>query len=278
MKKLFTFVFLLAVLVTSCGPKPEEQVKKFAVKFGDFINTNQKDSIQKYYPAFELKDFLASIALSNITVTPADSEGKYLVYYSPNTSITVKNDRGQVEVLESRGLFEYPENKIDIAKKTGLWDDSLSDVELSQRMNDEEFFDYINKKFDFNPAKILTVNTKFKITSTDNLGTASAYYGYCTITNNTDKTIYPSDYKINLKDYEGSAWDGDNEKRYSEEGIEINPNSTIKIEGSTLQAPMRNEESHILTGVTILLTPEEIQERFNSFTGNEYQEYLHSKK
>lgn len=187
-------------------------------------------------------------------------------------------ENGNITVISSKGIIAFPASKIEIAQKTGMWDKSLSDAELAKRMKDEEFFNFISEKTNFNPDKILSVNTNFKETSEERLDMSHiAFHGYCTITNNTDKTILPSDYKINFKDYDISI-DGQRAKRYSEPGKEIEPKSTIKIEGSILYSSHRSEEDHHLEGVTILLSPEEIQKKFVSFSGNEYQEYLNSKE
>lgn len=277
MKKLSFLSLLFVMLLISCGPKPEEKVKDFALKFGDFVNTNQKDSIQKYYPEFNLTDSLTTLALGNITVTAADSDGNYIIEYSPATSITVKDDKGDIKVMESSGLFKYPEEKIEVAKKTGMWEENLSDVKMSERMNDEEFFNFISKKMNFYPDKILTVNSKLKVTKIDEQMHSDEIYGYYTITNNTDQTIHASDYKMNFADsHEGGGEQGI--KRYSEQGKEISPGETIKIEVKNYSGQGGEHEDHHLVGVTMLLSPEEIQKRFASFSGNEYHEYLDSKK
>lgn len=279
MKKLHSLNLTgwLLVLATSCGQNPEGQVKDFAVRFGDFVNTNQKDSVQKYYPGFEKTDSLANLPLGNLIVEREDEAGIYRVEYSPEITLTVKNGKGEIQVLESKGLFAYPEKNIELAKKTGMWDENLNDTEMAARMNDENFFSYISKKTNFNPDKILTVNSKLKVTKIVEEWHYLDIYGYYTITNNTDQTIYPSDYKMNFADnHEGGGDQG--LKRYSEPGKEISPGETIKIEVKNYSGQGGEHEDHHLVGVTILLTPEEIQEKFASFNGNEYKEYIDSKK
>ena len=131
MKKIFSFCFVTIILVTmaSCGPKPEEQVKEFAVKFGDFINTSQKDSIQKYYPDFELTDSLASVPVGNITVNPGNIEGVYLAEFSSEAFITVKLEKDEkITILESKGIFSFPEKHVELAQKENKWEDNLSDI------------------------------------------------------------------------------------------------------------------------------------------------------
>ena len=138
MKKIFSFYFVIILLVTmaSCGPKPEEQVKDFAVKFGDFVNTNQKDSIQKYYPDFELTDSLATVPVGNITVNPGNTEGVYLAEFSPETFITVKLEKdGKISIVESKGVLAVDSKGLDLVKNANLWNEDLKDTELRNLVN-----------------------------------------------------------------------------------------------------------------------------------------------
>lgn len=84
MKRILSLILVTNLLVlVSCGPKQEEHVNEFAVIFGDFVNTNQKDSVQKYYPDFELVDSLANIEMGNLTVLPAEENDTYQINYTP---------------------------------------------------------------------------------------------------------------------------------------------------------------------------------------------------
>ena len=121
------------MILASCGPKPEEQVKEFAVKFGDFVNTNQKDSIQKYYPYFELTDSLVNLPVGNITVTSGNMDGVYLAEFSSETFITVKLEKdGKITILESKGILAVDSKGLDLVKNANLWNEDLNDTELRQ--------------------------------------------------------------------------------------------------------------------------------------------------
>lgn len=129
MKKISFLSLFIILLMISCGKKPEERVRDFAVRFGDFVNTNQKDSIQKYYPQFQLTDSLASVAVSNISITPGNVEGVYLAEFSPETFITVNLEKdGSITVTESKGILAFPSNLIDILKSDFKWDNTLNDI------------------------------------------------------------------------------------------------------------------------------------------------------
>lgn len=135
---ILSIVFLILSLVASCGCKPEEQVKEFAVKYGDFVNTNQKDSVQKYYPDFELSDSLASVPVGNITVTPDNTDGVYLVEFSSESTIIVSiAQNGKIIVDRSNGILAFSSQQIEMLEKAGVWKNNLSDVEISKLVNNE---------------------------------------------------------------------------------------------------------------------------------------------
>ena len=274
MKKFLFLSGLFIFLAISCGSNQEKKVSEFAVKFGDFVNLNEKDSISKYYPGFQPAESLENVSLSNITVTPGEAEGIYNVVYSPKAMMTVSVDKnGEILVKETKGLLVFPSEQIDFAKKTGMWNDNLSDQELMQRLNDKGFYNYISNKAYFDPDKILTVGKEMVRTGEEYDG--EVVTGYYTITNNTNQTINASDYKMNFRDENSYCDEEDNHiDKYSEKGIEIAPFSTIKVESSFRSHQCVFEESHHLVGITFLPSPEEIQDRFVKFTGNEYQEYL----
>ena len=202
--------------------------------------------------------------------------GQFDVTLSEGITLKVNlSEDGNLTVTESKGLFAFPADKVDIAKKTGMWDDTLNDAELSKRMDQQEFFDYIAKKANKAANNILSVGKKMIVTGYEY---DVVEIGYYTITNNTDQTIYPKDYKMEFLDEIASCEEEKRTVKHSSPGKKIDPKSTIKVPSSRTDRFCNYEETDHLVGVTILLTPEEIQERFAKFTGNEYQEYLNSKK
>ena len=226
MKKIFSFCFVIILLITmaSCGPKPEEQVKDFAVKFGDFVNTNQKDSIQKYYPDFELTDSLATVPVGNITVNPGNTEGVYLAEFSSETFITVKLKKdGKISILESKGVFSFPEQHVELAQKENKWENNLSDIQkrniITEALGNRNSFTSPDLDF-FNlhgPVKEMTVS----------ISSSKDEYGYET------------------QPY-GGFWLGDGKYLFNEEGEWIN------YKASNILNIKRNSDGYI---VDIFLPP-----------------------
>ena len=280
MKKSFINCFLLSVLsleIISCSQKStEEEVKEFALRFADKVSQNQIDSLKLVYPGIENADSVAlNYVEDGIVVNPSENGKEYEIIFSPEARIwVIKNKEKKYSVTNSKGLFAYPEEKKDLATKTGLWDPNLNDEELAKRMNDREFENYIKRIKYLDRKNILIVDTK--LTSKDSSRWGES--GYYIIKNNTDKTIADTDYRMEFKDELSMPFSETTFKRYSERGQEIPPHGVIKIKGSWSHAGSGHyEEDHHLVGVTILLSQQELQDKFSTFTGKEYQEYLESK-
>lgn len=181
MKKSFFLSVLFVLLAVSCGQKPEEQVQEFAVKFGDFVNTSRKDSIQKYYPEFLESDSLTTLPIGDIAVHPESTEGEFSVVYSPKTSLTVKIDKdGKILVKASKGLFVFPENQIELVQKEDNWNEDLLDIQkrdiISQTIEKRNSFTSPDLDF-FNlhgPVKSMKVS----YTGKDNYGYNLSPYGW----------------------------------------------------------------------------------------------------
>ena len=183
MKKIFSFCFVIILLVTmaSCGPKPEEQVKEFAVRFADFVNTNQKDSVQEYYPEFILSDSLVNVGVSGISVNQIANEGTYTIEYSPETSLIVKIDKeGNIIVEKSKGLIAFSPDQKELLRKSDRWEDDLTDIEISKLLaeENEKRNSFTSPDLDFfnlhGPVKEMTVSMS---SSKDEYGYETSPYG-----------------------------------------------------------------------------------------------------
>ena len=273
MKKVL-FAFLPIIMLCACGGNNntnredqkvnlEEEVRNYGKYFVEKLNANQLDSLKTSYPDISNADSIIPFKSDSIMVVET-TPGHYTLTLAEG--ITLKLDRsedGKITVSESKGLFAFPEDKVEVAKKTGIWDDKFSDAQLNERMKDEGFFQYIQNQIKKKTSNILSVKGDAE------LGVFNQY-----IVNNTDQQISGSDYVI-LKEECWRLDGGDYEHtNYTVPGRNIPPHGQIKIEGYV--APMGNSES--VVGVRMKLTPEQLQEKFASYTGNEYQEYLDSKK
>lgn len=171
MKKLLFIFCISLVLSGACGKKPEEKVQEFAVKFGDFINTNQKDSIQDYYPDFQLSDSLATVSITGINVykVPEVEENNYIIEYDPDITLFVDIEKdGTISVEDSKGLFYFPEKQIEMLRKQDLYKKSLTDLQLADLIKEENAkrLSFTSPDLDFftlhGPVKSVTVSNRSK--------------------------------------------------------------------------------------------------------------------
>lgn len=275
MKKLFFLIFISIAIITgstfltSCGAGsqsfPEEEVRNYGKYFVEKITTNQLDSLTTSYPDISNADSIVPFKSDSIMVVET-TPGHYTLTLAEG--ITLKLDRsedGKITVAESKGLFAFPEDKVEVSKKTGMWDDKLSDAQLNERMKDEGFFTWVKKKTAA-PSKIVSLGKYYPDTS---FVGGSGWEGDRVIVNNTSVPVDGSDYVViyHYCEFEG-------------EGRESRPGKPIPANGSVrFKEGGRGEFGEWIDGVKMKLSSKEIQEKFSKpLTGNEYQEYLDSKK
>lgn len=280
--KKFNYTIILSAIVaavcilSSCNSNnqssPEDEVRSYGNYFAEKIAANQLDSLKTSYPDIALADSIVPLKGDSITVEALEA-GKYKIALAKDVTLMVnRSEDGNIQVTESKGLFAYPSDKLVIAQKTGMYDKALSDAELSKRMKDEDFFKYIREQMKKKTAKILSVG--------DWVSTPDMIYKVYSIKNNTDQTIEGSDYTITIAEsypFDIPHSDPNNwHTTYSTKpGKTIPPHGTYKYKTEIVYGGSAGEH---VKGVKLKLTPEQIQERFGTYTGKEYQEYLDTKK
>lgn len=157
-KSLFLYVSFLILVITSCGQKSHEKATDFALKFGDFVNVNQKDSIKAYYSDFNLTDSLANVPLTNLIVKEGSGEGVFRVEYSPQQYMILElGKNGEIQVLETKGILAFDERGLELVKNANLWNDSLSDSKLGVLVADQIMQESI-AKMEEEKANRLSIN------------------------------------------------------------------------------------------------------------------------
>ena len=281
MKKFATILMLFVVigLIVSCEKKatPEEEVRNYGKYFVDKLAANQLDSLKAGYPDIVKADSLIPVQSDTIMVMES-APGQYDVTLAEGITLKVsRSDDGNISVTESKGLFAFPADKIDLAQKTGMWNDNLSDAQLNERMKDDEFFNHLASLMSFDKTKIISIGK-----AKPHLDEGGIVYGFNegsqTLTNLTDKPISGKDYSVKIKWY--ASWpriDDDDpgfDQGYSSKaGKDIPPHGTVTYK---LEQGFRENEQ--IVDISWKLSSEQLKEKFFYFTGKEYQEYLDSKK
>lgn len=279
MKKLTTVILLFAGigLIASCGKKatPEEEVRNYGKYFVEKINANQLDSLTASYPDISKADSIVPLQSDSIVVTEV-APGQFDVTLAEGVTLKVNcSDDGNISVTESKGLFAFPDDKMDIAGKTGMWNANISDVQLAERMNDEDFFKWLNDTFEEKVSKIITIG-KFQGLPFMEGGTMG--FGSQTLTNTSDVDLDGSEYSIvasgNYIDYGGA--DGVMEEKINS----VSKGYPIKAHGTKKETDVYSGHhgSVTINKIKWNLSPDQLREKFVPYTGKEYQEYLDSKK
>lgn len=265
MKRLIFFIAISAVFLTACGHKKD--VRNFAINLAEKVAENQRDSILRVYPEAEVADsFALTFNPDSVTVKTSDDDGCYIVSLSPEASLMVyRAPDGSMSVVQSKGIFAYPDEKLIVAKKTGMWSDKLSDVEMNARMNDEEFFKYIADHSANHIPEILTLGKPDK---------EQGIGRYYPVINNTDSDVDSTEYYIKVRDehpdykklgYTGGA------------SFYVIPGKTVPAKG-TAKIPIDSTAGVTAKSIIMRIPLEQLAMRFIDYTGNEYREYLNSKK
>ena len=269
MKKIILCTLPL-LLLTGCLGGKEKKVKAFAEKVAVYLNADMVDSLEAVYPG-AIFNTLEPVRTDSIRVEKTGDE-TFIVNYSSSQWIEVKGDgKGKFEIVKSKGLAAFPEEKYEIALKTGMIDESTDDVIAQERMNDNGFFEWVS------------VNTKQPIELTPGKVSHTSgvdLYGRpcegavdrmtCTVTNNTSQPISGSDYDItyNYSFYrcsDGTVPDGHATGKVK--GIDLAPGATGKINIAAMDYGLRN------VGIKYNVPMEKLFKGYSPFTGNEYQEY-----
>ena len=271
MKKFFYLASLISLFfIASCKENKEQKVQAFSDKFVGYVNANQIDSIMILYPTANF-DSIASLPPDSVQITGL--EGVYHIDFGSGQWIDVKeNEDGSLIVEKSKGLAAFPADKVEMAKKTGMWDSSLTDAELNQRMHDDEFFSFLEAQGSNATDNIITVG-RWTITK-EWYGNDSPGMATQTVTNNTDQPISGADYEfVMISEDPYSAASGERPRTWTNNGKDIPPHGSISE-----NFEIYNQSAPEIKSIKWNLTPQQLQEKFASYTGREYQEYLDSKK
>ena len=167
-------------------------MRNYGKYFVEKLSANQLDSLKTGYPDIAKADSIIPVQTDTIMVVES-APGQYDMTLAEGITLKVsRSEDGQISVTESKGLFAFPADKVDLAKKTGIWDGNLSDVQLNERIKDEEFFKWLKKVKSIKSSDIIALGR----TEGDGYWTRGFKY----VVNKTDQPIKGSDYQV-IKKY-----------------------------------------------------------------------------
>lgn len=282
MKKIKSFSIAMSALVlASCGGGSSskeakenalDSAKVFAVDVATKVSKGQKDSLVALYPDVAKADSIAlSFVADSINVVEVDSIN-YLAKFDDGKEFSITKDaQGKFAVTESKGLFVYPEKDLDFAKKTGMWVDSLTDAQFSERMATmSEFRKYL--KNSFATPKLLVVKKgsleTYEVVPGTSLVVSTRKF---IVTNSSDKPISGREYNVRLTCLDnmfGSSYT-------TKKGRDLAPkaSTTYEVEYSGVGGIGAEDCKIIYTTNKAQSFEENFQPK-----GDEYQKFLKTKK
>ena len=282
MKKIKSFSIALSALVlASCGGAGStedakenalDSAKVFAVDVATKVSKGQKDSLVALYPDVAKADSIAlSFVADSINVVEVDSVN-YLAKFDGGKEFSIAKDaQGKFAVTESKGLFVYPEKDLDFAKKTGMWVDSLTDVQFAERMaTKEEFRNYLIGTFKVVNPLVMTEKQPIVHEGTCNMD-FWAIKRYV-VTNKSDKPVSGKDYKMAVRWY---YLQYEKKETVYESGKDIAPGASVSFEWKTTDYYILIDNVSLKYNNTN--KAQQFEENFQP-KGDEYQKFLATKK
>ncbi|MCM1378056.1 MAG: hypothetical protein NC097_07005 [Clostridium sp.] len=273
MKKIGIIVSfaLLMCMIVSCADKKEKMVREFSENFAQQVGNNELDSLKMIYPAIEMADSLAlEFNADSLGVEKTEKEDIYLVSFNKDAKMKVKvSEDGRMTVVETIGLFQYPQSKKKFAEKVGAFkkNSNPTDVQMAEIMDNIDglrmklFDEFVTRR------KSAIKNLGFTTTKEPMFGMDEGK-GYYTLKNTTDQPIKGDEYTITWEYYYiGFGVEESNHK--IEKGVDIPANGTTRVPSSFSMHGGGN-----IANIT-MNTPTE-EDFFEKFIpkGNEYAEYV----
>lgn len=259
MKKTTIFgLTALVIMFSSCESYTEE--KQFVADFAAAVNSGDEAKLEKIYPDFSSMDSLAcEYNADSISVEKSEAEGKLIVKLNSKQSMIIeKSAEGGITILKSYGLFAYEPGVVEFGKALDCYDETLSDKENSERMNDKDFIGLLVHKAD----EFLKKNVRIE---------QRTYYNKVGISvfNNTGFVLPKGCYTVNVGVYFRGDGGGslESSQSYSEEDIPNGGSSQFFVKQEV------DDLSYVEAEITCNAHDMASLQKIYKPTGEEYKKY-----
>ena len=284
MKKILFFALSL-ILLSACGADKENKVENFGKNFAAYVNASQLDSIKAVYPSANF-DAVTPVSADSLTVIE-NGNGTYRISFSGDTWVDVTvEENGDIKVLESNGIAAFPEEKYEMGKNTGMFNDNPTDVVKAERLNDSAFFEWLNQKaakassnaVSLTPGTI-SYNFKMDYDAYDDYVRMYQAVEKVTVTNNTSADIKGSEYSVSYvyKTWACCEYEGWVPSSKTVPGVNLAPGESKTITLTSTYDEWGKKPKLENPRVNLKISQQDAAKFFQP-SGAEYQEYLDSKK
>lgn len=259
----------------------EREVKQFVEKFAKAVELGDKQTIQQLYPKSNGAESLhVSYYVDSMSIVHPTGNDTIDVKLSHSQSIRLAKDaKRQMYIVSSKGLFDFPKEKIDFAIKTGWINSSLDDAVKAERLKDKEFYKSIVNEFCSNFKKKVIQKGSLRVLKPADFELDDWKLGI-TMANTTDVVISGSDYKVTMKVWDQNLYNNSLNENAAFFSITINgkdiaPNGETLMSHSLKGSQMVKDNS---VRIQWLIDDQKLFNKYFVAKGDEYEKYLESKK
>lgn len=259
-KIIYASAIFTSMMMASCSGTSSNDLKQaqnFAMDVANKMSKNQKDLVVAVYPDAEKVDsFVTSFVVDSVKVLPTDSETIFTADLGSGKEFTIqKLGEDSLVVTKSRGLFAYAAVDLEYGKKTGMYADSLSDIQNLERMSEKNaLHQYLMDSFEV-PQGLKVVDTSYA-------------YKYV-VKNTSNMHISGKDYKLVAKHWD--AWTM-GEVTYTKAGRDLAPGASTTY---TLDCPPGDRGGR--ASIVYTSSKETQFEKYYVYKGDEYDRFIKAK-
>lgn len=269
MKKLFVWGLMLMAFVASCS---DGKKKEFAEQVAGYVKGNEVDELKEVYPEAEFDSIGFAKDFEEIEIEPVKGTDRVRANFGKVAYMEfVEEKDGTMTIVESAGLAAFPQEKLDIAKKTGMVKKGMTDIEMDELMKDSSFFAWIARKS--SPDNIISITPGKCIVTPRKYAEGMNSTWSLTLTNNSNVDIQGSDYTIGYTASIPQSSDGTVPNAivpYSHDGMDLKKGESKTITITRIADRLSNAK------IKWNISPVQLT-KFAGYSGNEYAEYKKEK-
>ena len=264
--KFLVFAATLFIL-SSCT---DSKLKSFAKDFAEYVSAGDSANISKMYPNSSLAEKL-SLNIQDDSLSVEEKTDTFVVNLGNGQSLSivkVEDEDFEFRIVDSHKVFDYPEERLAFAHKTGWIDGELSDQKIAERFADTLFVKYLAQK---NLAQFKNLFVVKKIDfehakdSFSPPGTPWYMYYPVIVANKTEFDISGEDYLLSIHQ---------TDEDWTVNGVDIKSGEEKSITVKAYAA----ENEYPTAKIVLKLQDIDLLSKYFKPKGNEYADYLKNKR
>ena len=255
------------------------EIQQFVSQFVKAIQTNDSLTIRKLYPDAANADSLSVPSLEYM-INKINEANHIKVEWNKDVWMVIFfQEKEGWKITSSQGLFAWPDDVMEFAKKTGQWKAGLTDKDLSIRMNDKDFVKTIIDEFCSNFKKKVMQKGSLSVLKEASYELDDWKLGI-TIANSNDVQLSGNDYKVTMRVWDQYLYNNNLDENEAWSSISIQ-GKDVAPNGETILTHSFEGQQRVKDNTVKIQWNISCQQLFNKYfvaKGDEYEKYLESKK